>query len=68
MKLKYFTFVFTPIRFGETRCIVATRNIAKGEEILVNYRYDMEKFVPQWYKKLYEEESINSEDHYRKKL
>ena len=54
--MKYSTFVFTSIRFGETRCIVATRNIAKGEEILVNYRYDMKKFVPQWYKKLYEKE------------
>ena len=40
-------------RFGETRCLVATRNILKGEEILVNYAYNLKKFVPDWYKKLH---------------
>ena len=28
----------------------------KGEEILVNYNYDMKKFVPKWYRDLYNEE------------
>ena len=40
-------------RFGETRCLVANKNIDKGEEILLNYNYNMKNFVPEWYKKLY---------------
>ena len=28
----------------------------KGEEIFVNYNYDMKKFVPKWYRDLYNEE------------
>ena len=32
---------------------MANKNIDKGEEILVNYNYNMKTFVPTWYKKLY---------------
>ncbi len=40
-------------RFGETRCLIATANIVRGDEILVNYKYDMDKFTPQWYRDLH---------------
>ena len=43
-------------RFGDIRAYYATSNIAKGEEILVNYGYTKGGLVPQWYSSLYEKE------------
>jgi SET domain-containing protein len=48
------TFSFKKNRFGETKCILAIRNIEKGEEILVHYSYAMKgNFTPEWYKELH---------------
>ena len=32
---------------------MAKNNIDTGEEILIDYNYDLKAYVPQWYKKLY---------------
>ena len=41
-------------RFGFVRCIKSTRTIAKGEELFIDYGYDVEDdSVPKWYKELY---------------
>ena len=50
----YFGRIKSP-RFGETRCLMAKNNIDTGEEILIDYNYDLKAYVPQWYKKLYVE-------------
>lgn len=36
-------------RFGNVRCLASIRNISKGEEITVNYRYSL-PVSPNWYK------------------
>ena len=52
-----FGFAYHP-RFGEIRCVYATADIAKGEEILTNYGYRIGGHrVPDWYRNLYEEET-----------
>ena len=52
-----FGFAYHP-RFGQMRCVYATSDIAKGEEILTNYGYRIGgHWVPDWYKSLYEEET-----------
>jgi hypothetical protein len=39
--------LFCVFRFSDTRCIVSTRKILKGEEITVNYGYNMKsKKIP----------------------
>ena len=43
-------------RFGNTRAIIAIKDIARGEEILVDYGYELGSFVPPWYSALYKEE------------
>ena len=50
----YFGRIKSP-RFGETRCLMASQNIDKGKEILIDYNYDVKNYVPQWYKELYVE-------------
>lgn len=48
-----FGYVKNP-RFGETRCLAATKNIYKGQEILVNYSYSLTgAHIPRWYRKLH---------------
>ena len=48
--------VFHP-RFGHIRSVVAKADIAKGEEIFVNYNYPIGGPPPvEWYKTVYEEE------------
>lgn len=39
-------------RFGFIMSLVAKRNIAKNEEILVNYNYESE-YAPKWFQELY---------------
>eukprot|EP00093_Oithona_nana_P000825 00825.XXX_3564_2293_1 [CDS] Oithona nana genome sequencing. len=39
-------------RFGDIKCIVTLRPIEQGEEITVNYQYDL-AVAPPWYKKLW---------------
>ena len=51
----YFGHVFHP-RFGPIRSVVARTDIAKGDEIFVNYGYDKRGSVPEWYADLYEHE------------
>ena len=47
---------FPPNRFGDIRCLEATRDIQKGEEIFIDYSYDLATSnVPRWYRKLYSE-------------
>ena len=50
-------------RFGDTRCLVSTRKILKGEEITVNYGYNMKsKKIPRWFRKLYQETFPDEEE------
>ena len=52
-----FGFAYHP-RFGDIRCLYATDDISKGEEILTNYGYRIGGHrVPGWYKELYEKET-----------
>ena len=44
-------------RFGDIRVYYATSNIAKGEEIFVNYGYRKGGRVPSWHSILYEKET-----------
>ena len=44
-------------RFGNTRAIVATKDIQRGEELLVDYGYELGSYVPSWYSALYKEET-----------
>ena len=37
-------------------CAYAISNIAKGDEILVDYQYHPESAVPEWYSEVYQEE------------
>ena len=53
-----FDFCFHP-RFGDIRCIIATSNITKGEEIFTHYQYMPGKLVPKWYSDLYLRETGN---------
>ena len=39
-------------RFGRVMCIMALRDISKGEEIMANYGYSLLK-APSWYRHLY---------------
>ena len=43
-----FDFVTSP-RFGETRCLRSTRMIRRGEELFVDYGYDLMYDMPRWY-------------------
>ena len=43
-----FDFVTSP-RFGDTRCLRSTRMIRRGEELFVDYGYDLKYDVPRWY-------------------
>ena len=43
-------------RFGSILTVFATKDIKKGEEILVDYRYGYDSVVDLWYAKLYEDE------------
>ncbi len=56
---------FTSPRFGGIRCLRSIKLIRKGEEIFVNYNYDMEDDVPTWYRRLHEE--TYPEEHKAKK-
>ena len=47
-----FDYVTSP-RFGHIRCLRSTRLIMRGEELFTDYDYDMESWVPRWYKRLY---------------
>ena len=51
-----FDFCFHPIA-GDIRCVVATSNITKGEEIFAHYGYMPGKLVPKWYSDLYFKET-----------
>ena len=51
-----FDFCFHP-RMGNIRCIIATSNITKGDEILIHYGYIPGKIVPKWYSELYLKET-----------
>ena len=44
-------------RFGNTRAIVAIKDIQRGEELLVDYGYELGSYVPSWYSALYKEET-----------
>ena len=48
-----FDFVTSP-RFGDTRCLRSTRMIRRGEELFVDYGYDLKYDVPRWYRALHE--------------
>lgn len=48
-------------RFGHIMSIVAVRNIMPGEEILVNYNYDV-KMAPDWYQSLWKHYMQNNEN------
>merc|ERR1719150_391346 len=48
-----FDFLTTP-RFGNTRCLRAKRLIKRGEEIFLNYSYNMSNDPPEWYVRFYE--------------
>merc|ERR1711963_439775 len=52
-----FGHVYHP-RFGQIRSIVATKDIQKGEELLVNYGYGLidSRNLPGWYVEAYERE------------
>ena len=43
-------------RFGPILTVFATKDIKKGEEILVDYEYGYDSVVDLWYAKLYEDE------------
>ena len=47
-----FDFVTSP-RFGETRCLRSIKHIKRGEELFVNYDYDLTQEVPSWYLSLH---------------
>ena len=47
-----FKHAFNPT-FGNIGSVVATTNIKKGEEVLVNYHYLPGRWVPEWYSSLY---------------
>merc|ERR1712126_147703 len=40
-------------RHGPIKAAISTRKIMKGQEILCNYGYDPNGYVPSWYAKLY---------------
>ncbi len=50
--LDFATF-FSP-RFGVSGCLLATKRIARGEELFANYHYPVDD-GPKWYKAAYEE-------------
>ena len=47
-----YDYVTSP-RFGHTRCLRSTRLIMRGEELFTDYDYNMESWVPRWYKRLH---------------
>jgi hypothetical protein len=50
-----FDFITSP-RFGATRCPRATKLIPKGEELFIDYNYNMKHdTTPQWYKTIQRE-------------
>jgi hypothetical protein len=48
-----FGYAYHP-RFGNVRTIVASKNITKGEELLISFGYELGSHVPQWYSELYQ--------------
>ena len=44
-------------RFGMIRCMTVTKPIRRGQEILTNYGYTEDSTVPEWYEKVYKEET-----------
>ena len=44
-------------RYGPIRTVVATKDIKKGEEILVDYGYGKDSAIPRWFEQAYIEES-----------
>ena len=42
-------------RFGPIIVVIATRNIKKGEELLVDYSYSVDGYIPSWYANAYHE-------------
>ena len=48
-----YDYVTSP-RFGHTRCLRSTHLIKRGEEIFMDYDYNIKGFVPRWYKRLHE--------------
>ncbi len=60
-----FCFVKSP-RFGETRCLEATRDIQRGEEVTVDYRYNLESsYVPRRGYKLFSHCFVRKSDVWR---
>ena len=52
-----------PNRFSDTRCLVSERKISRGEEITINYSYNLKsKNIPRWYRKLFRETFGANED------
>ena len=47
-----FDWVTSP-RFGLIKCIRSARVILRGNEVFVNYGYDVKGLVPGWYRKLH---------------
>ena len=55
--------IFIPTRFSDTRCLVSERKISRGEEITINYGYNLKSpNIPRWYRKLYRETYGETED------
>ena len=44
-------------RHGPIKAAISTRKIMRGQEILCNYDYDSNAYVPRWYAELYKEET-----------
>ncbi|CAB4056692.1 SETD7 [Lepeophtheirus salmonis] len=52
--------------YGSIRCLESLKQIEQGEEIIVNYRYDMDSpGIPRWYENLYKKIYPNGEDSQR---
>ena len=43
-------------RFGPINCLLSTRKIKKGEEILCSYEYETKNWVPKWYAEAHKRE------------
>ena len=43
-------------RYGPIRTIIASEDIKKGDEILIDYQYEPVSAIPRWYEEAYREE------------